>query len=223
MEGVLRQRAGGGGRGDGGYPSRLSATAKKRPRLRSRTRDLAERRLSLVKLLVAIFVARMVVTVVEVTEQRLSFFSILVTAAIAVEAWRAWSVARVAKQEHAEPAPLPDTPWDRFLRPLERVGPAIVYGLTVVFAVVRSSSSSSATPTTPCSTSRSPAARSPPSSSSASSSPPTCQCGIRPGNGTPAKSRVGRRSEAGSSRRESRRQRRREVPDLLRVQRARFV
>lgn len=114
----------------------MTSAAEKRPRLRSRTRDLAERRLSLVKLLVAIFVARMVVTVVEVTEQRLSFFSILVTAAIAVEAWRAWSVARVARQEHAEPAPLPDTAWDRFLRPFERVGPAIVYGLTAAFVVV---------------------------------------------------------------------------------------
>ena len=88
------------------------------------------------KLLVAIFVARMVVTVVEVTEQRLSFWSILITAAIAIEAWRAWSVARVARREHAEPAPLPDNAWDRFLRPLERVGPAVVYGLTALFVVV---------------------------------------------------------------------------------------
>jgi hypothetical protein len=103
--------------------------------MRSRTRDLAERRLSLVKLLVALFVARMVVTVVEVTEQRLSFWSILITAAIAIEAWRAWSVARVAKREHAEPAALPDTAWDRFLRPLERVGPAVIYGLTALFVV----------------------------------------------------------------------------------------
>jgi hypothetical protein len=114
----------------------LPATAEKRPRLRSRTRDLAERRLSLVKLLVAIFVARMVVTVVEMTEQRLSFFSLLITLAIAVEAWRAWSVARVARGEHAEPVPIPDSAWDRFLRPLERTGPAIVYGLTAVFVVV---------------------------------------------------------------------------------------
>jgi hypothetical protein len=92
--------------------------------------------LSLVRLLVAIFVARMVVTVVEVTEQRLSFWSILITAAIAVEAWRAWSVARVARREHAEPTPLPDTAWDRFLRPLERVGPTVIYGLTAVFVAV---------------------------------------------------------------------------------------
>jgi small-conductance mechanosensitive channel len=113
----------------------LPSAAEHRPRLRSRTRDLAERRLSLVKLLVALFVARMVVTVVEVTEQRLSFWTILVTLAIGVEAWRAWSVARVARREHLESAPLPDSGWDRFLRPVERVGPAVVYGLTAVFAV----------------------------------------------------------------------------------------
>ncbi len=77
----------------------------------------------------------MVVTVVEVTEQRLSFWSILITAAIGIEAWRAWSVARVAKRGQLEPAPLPDTAWDRFLRPLERVGPAVIYGLTALFVV----------------------------------------------------------------------------------------
>jgi hypothetical protein len=113
----------------------LPSVAEHRPRLRSRTRDLAERRLSLVRLLIALFVARMVVTVVEVTEQRLSFWSILITVAIGVEAWRAWAVSRVAKREHQEQAPLPDTAWDRFLRPLERVGPAVVYALTAVFVV----------------------------------------------------------------------------------------
>lgn len=87
------------------------------------------------KLLVAIFVARMVVTVVELTEQRLTFWSILITAAIAVEAWRAWSVARVARREHLEQPSLPDTAWDRFLRPLERVGPTVIYGLTAVFVI----------------------------------------------------------------------------------------
>jgi hypothetical protein len=86
-----------------------------------------------VKLLIALFVARMVVTVLEVTEQRLSFWSALITAAIAIEAWRAWSVSQVAKREHREPTPLPDTAWDRFLRPIEQVGPAVVYGLTAVF------------------------------------------------------------------------------------------
>ena len=77
----------------------------------------------------------MVVTVVEVTEERLSFWSVLITAAIGIEVWRAWTVSRVATREHREPAPLPDTAWDRFLRPLERVGPAVIYGLTVAFVV----------------------------------------------------------------------------------------
>jgi len=88
-----------------------------------------------VKLLVALFVARMVVTVVEVTEQRLNFWTILVTLAIGVEAWRAWSVARVTRRDQVEQEPLPDTAWDRFLRPLERVGPAVVYGLTALFVL----------------------------------------------------------------------------------------
>jgi hypothetical protein len=106
--------------------------------LRSRTRDLAERRPTLVKLLIAIFVARMVVTVVEMTEQRLTFWSILITAAIGVEAWRAWSVARVGNRdprEGATPAAVSETGWERFLRPLERTGPVVIYGLTAVFVV----------------------------------------------------------------------------------------
>ena len=105
--------------------------------MRSRTRDLAERRPTLVKLLIAIFVARMVVTVLEMTEQRLTFWSILITAAIGVEAWRAWSVARVGNRDPREgaPAAAPETGWERFLRPLERTGPAVIYGLTAVFVV----------------------------------------------------------------------------------------
>lgn len=113
----------------------MSTDAEPRRRLRSRTRDLAERRLSLVKLLIAIFVARMVVTVVEVTEERVSVFSALITAAIAIEAWRAWAVSRVAKRDHLQAAPIPDSGWDRFLRPLERYGPAVIYALTAVFVV----------------------------------------------------------------------------------------
>jgi hypothetical protein len=103
--------------------------------LRSRTRDLAERRPTLVKLLIAIFVARMVVTVVEMTEQRLTLWSILITAAIGIEAWRAWSVSRVGSRDPREAASAPsETAWDRFLRPLERTGPAVIYGLTAAFA-----------------------------------------------------------------------------------------
>lgn len=90
----------------------------------------------MVKLLIAIFVARMVVTVVELTEERLTLFSVLITAAIAIEAWRAWAVSRVSKREHLQAAPIPDSGWDRFLRPLERYGPAVIYALTAVFVVV---------------------------------------------------------------------------------------
>ena len=111
----------------------MSSPAKTKPRLRSRTRDLAERRPSLVRLLIALFVARVAVTVVEVTETRLTWWSLLVTLAIGIEAWRAWTVSRVAKVEHSHPAPLPDSKWDRFLRPLERRGPAVLYSLTAVF------------------------------------------------------------------------------------------
>jgi hypothetical protein len=77
----------------------------------------------------------MVVTVVEVSEERFSLFTALITAAIAIEAWRAWAVSRVAKREHLEPAPIPDSSWDRFLRPLERYGPAVIYALTALFIV----------------------------------------------------------------------------------------
>ena len=111
----------------------MSTAAETKPRLRSRTRDLAKRRPSLVRLLIALFVARVAVTVVEVTETRLTWWSLLITAAIGIEAWRAWTVSRVAKVEHLEPAPPPDSKWDRFLRPLERSGPAVLYSLTAMF------------------------------------------------------------------------------------------
>lgn len=111
----------------------MSSAAETKPRLRSRTRDLAKRRPSLVRLLIALFVARVAVTVVEVTETRLTWWSLLITAAIGIEAWRAWTVSRVAKVEHLEPAPPPDSKWDRFLRPLERSGPAVLYSLTAIF------------------------------------------------------------------------------------------
>lgn len=112
-----------------------TAAPERKRRLRSRTRDLVERRLSLVRLVFAIFVARIAVTVVEVSESNVSVFSALITLGIAIEAWRAWSVTRVAKREHLTPAPIPDSGWDRFLRPLERVGPAVIYALTAVFVV----------------------------------------------------------------------------------------
>lgn len=113
----------------------MSAGTGSKRRFRSRTRDLVERRISLVRLVIAIFVARIAVTVVEVSESNVSWWSALITLAIAIEAWRAWAVSRVAKRENLEPAPVPDSGWDRFLRPLERTGPAIIYGLTAVFVV----------------------------------------------------------------------------------------
>jgi hypothetical protein len=115
----------------------VSATAEpgRKPRLRSRTRDLVERRLSLVRLVIAIFVARIAVTVVELGESSISFFSALITIAIAIEAWRAWSVMRIARRGELTPAPVPDSGWDRFLRPLERTGPVVIYALTAVFVV----------------------------------------------------------------------------------------
>jgi hypothetical protein len=112
-----------------------STQPERRQRLRSRTRDLVERRLSLVRLLLAIFVARIAVTVVEVSESNVSWWSALITLAIAIEAWRAFTVARVARREHRSPAPIADSGWDRFLRPLERVGPVAIYALTAAFVV----------------------------------------------------------------------------------------
>ncbi|MDX6624307.1 MAG: hypothetical protein QOE75_2239 [Solirubrobacterales bacterium] len=88
----------------------MSTAAEPKRRFHSRTRDLAERRLSL--------------------------FSVLITAAIAIEAWRAWAVSRVARREHLRAASIPDSGWGRFLRPLERHGPAVIYALTAIFAVV---------------------------------------------------------------------------------------
>jgi len=102
---------------------------------RLRTTELVERRLSLVRLIIALFVARIVVTIAEITEERVSAFTALVTAAIGVEAWRAWSVARTARAAADEPAALPDTRWDRLLRPAERRGPALLYALAAAFAL----------------------------------------------------------------------------------------
>ena len=116
----------------------MAATSEpgRRRRLRSRTRDLVERRLSLVRLVIAIFVARIAVTVVEVSESNVTFWSALITVAIGIEAWRAWTVMRVVKHGELAPArPIPDSGWDRFLRPLERSGPVVIYALTAVFVV----------------------------------------------------------------------------------------
>ena len=102
---------------------------------RSRTVALAERRSSLVRLLIALFVARIVVTITEIIESEVTFFSALVTAAIGIEAWRAWRVSRVIRREGAPPVELPDTVWNRILLPLERYGPPVLYVLTAVYAI----------------------------------------------------------------------------------------
>ncbi|MEZ5121694.1 MAG: hypothetical protein R2736_08970 [Solirubrobacterales bacterium] len=67
-------------------------------RSRSRTVRLVEQRLSIVRLLVALFVARIVVTIAEIAESRLTLWSVLISAAIGIEAWRAWRVRRAARR-----------------------------------------------------------------------------------------------------------------------------
>lgn len=103
---------------------------------RSRTVRLVEQRLSIVRLLIALFVARIVVTIAEIAESRLTFWSVLISAAIGIEAWRAWRVRRTARQADAAPPPPPaDSVWNRILTPTERYGPAVLYVLTALFVV----------------------------------------------------------------------------------------
>jgi hypothetical protein len=106
-------------------------------RLGGRTRELVERRQSLARLVITLFFARIATTVVEVTESHLTWWSLLITLAIGLEAWRAWTVLRAARSDPdaPAPAPLPDTAWDRMLRPCERYGPAVLIVLTVAFIV----------------------------------------------------------------------------------------
>jgi hypothetical protein len=96
---------------------------------------LAERRGSLVRLLIALFIARIVVTITEIVESELTVFSAVITAAIGIEAWRAWRVSRVAQREGGRTVELPDTAWNRILLPLERRGPVILYALTAAYAI----------------------------------------------------------------------------------------
>jgi hypothetical protein len=100
-----------------------------------KTVALARRRASLVRLLIALFVARIVVTITEITESEISVFSAFVTAAIGVEAWRAWRVSRVAARESEAAVALPDTVWNRLLLPLERRGPVVLYALSAAYAI----------------------------------------------------------------------------------------
>jgi hypothetical protein len=104
-------------------------------RLRGRTRELVERRQSLARLLITLFVARIATTVVEIVESHLTWWSLLITLAIGIEAWRAWTVLRAARRDPdaPAPAPLPDSAWDRMLRPVERYGPAVLIVLTIAY------------------------------------------------------------------------------------------
>lgn len=102
----------------------------------SRIVRLAERRRALVKLLIALVVARIVTTVGEIVEERLTFFSVLITAALALEAWRAYAVThRAGAHEVDRPSGVPELP-ERILSVAERVGPALLYAFTAVFAVI---------------------------------------------------------------------------------------
>jgi hypothetical protein len=96
---------------------------------------VAERRRSLVRLLLALFVARIVVTITEIIESEVTLFSAVVTAAIGIEAWRAWRVSRVVRDEPGRPVELPDNVWNRVLLPLERKGPPVAYALTAAYAI----------------------------------------------------------------------------------------
>lgn len=125
----------------GPYPRRVEAApAGPTPqrRRRSRTKDLAERRQTIVKLLIALFVARIVVTATEIAESRLTWWSALITLAIGFEAWRAWRVARTRREHPGDgdaPPPIADSSWDRMLRPVERRGPAVLYVLSALYLV----------------------------------------------------------------------------------------
>jgi hypothetical protein len=59
----------------------------------------------------------------------------VITAAIGVEAWRAWRVSRVAPREGGAVVELPDTVWNRILLPLERRGPLFLCLLTAAYAI----------------------------------------------------------------------------------------
>ena len=113
----------------------MSTGGSTRHRLGSRTVAIVERRGSLVRLLIALFIARMVVTVTEIIESELTWFSAVITVAIGLEAWRAWRVSRVARRTGDKGiVALPDTVWNRMLEPLERRGPLVLYVLTALYA-----------------------------------------------------------------------------------------
>jgi hypothetical protein len=97
---------------------------------------LAARRRSLVRLLIVLVVARMIVTVTEIVEEDVSVIALLVTVALAVEAWRGWSIARAARGAEAIPPPPADSGWEEaLLRPCERYGPWVIGAFAVAYVI----------------------------------------------------------------------------------------
>jgi hypothetical protein len=82
--------------------------------------------------LTALLVFRIVTTITEIVEQRITYWSLFITAALAIETWRAWQVAHAAGASRVDPTA---TKWDRFLNPFERYGAVVVWALTVIYVV----------------------------------------------------------------------------------------
>jgi hypothetical protein len=99
----------------------------------SRFVRLAERRPTLVRFLTALLVFRIVTTITEIIEQRITWFSVLITVALAIETWRAWQVAHTAGASKQDPTA---TTWDRFLNPFERYGAAACWILTGAYVAL---------------------------------------------------------------------------------------
>jgi hypothetical protein len=93
---------------------------------------LAERRPTLVGFLTALLVFRIVTTISEIVEQRITYWSLFITVALAIETWRAWQVAHAAGAARVDPTA---TKWDRFLNPFERYGAVVVWVLTAVYVL----------------------------------------------------------------------------------------
>lgn len=97
--------------------------------------QLVARRASLMRLLFALVVARIVVTIAEAVESRVSWWSLAITLALVIEIWRGRAVLRAGRSAAAAEVPVRDTPWERVLRPFERFGPPALYFLTATFIV----------------------------------------------------------------------------------------
>src|SRR5918997_3236095 len=100
--------------------------------------SLVARRGSLMKLLFALVVARIVVTIGEAVESPVSWWSLAIPLALVIEVWRGRAVLRAGRSaagpERAN-GPPPDSIWEKILRPAERFGPPLLYLLTAAFIV----------------------------------------------------------------------------------------